>query len=308
MTARPHPSPAPSDARPDRGHHDRAGRLAALLAALCSVAAPGAWAQAQAADDADDEGGLIERFWNSEFWRDMYVGIQTNVSQDPYIGEDIDIFAFPRPDRLEDYVFNEDRFAFREGVALLRLAHPTPWEFSLVGHIDTRGYDPDDNDALLGLDDRDWTVSAGVGGAWRGDGVFVEAWGVTDTLGRSNGQRYAVSVGFPRKLFDDRLELVPHVDLFWDSADMVDYYYGVRPDETAPGRPAFRGDGAATLRLVTRANYRFSRCWALTGRLTADVLGQGITDSPIVDRDVVWSSNFTILRRLRCERDTREGD
>ncbi len=263
--------------------------------------------KADAAGEADRP-GRWERLWNSEYVRDLYVGVQTNISQSPYIGGDLRVLPLPRPDRLEDYVFNDDWFSIRERLAWWRVldSPDTPLEFTFVGLYDSRGYNASNNDQLTGLRDRDFTLAGGIGAAWRGKGAYVEAWGVTDWLSRHDGQTYAVSLGFPRKFYDDRLEVVPHVDVIRDSDKVVDYYYGVRADETAPGRPRFQGEASNTLRLVTRGSYRFSRCWALSGRVTVDFLDDAVTDSPIVDRSLMWSGSISFLRRLRCDRDAAE--
>lgn len=276
--------------------------FAATLLAAASFAAP-ASAQSTAGAPEEASRGAFARWWD-DITRDLFVGVQTNVSQEPIVGDDVNVIAFPRPGRLRDYVFdNDDRLAFRESVAMLRLLRPSPWEFSIVGRFDSRGYDPDDEAALAGLDEREWTVGAGLGGAWRGEKVYLEAWGVTDLLGRSEGQTWSAVLGFPRHFRDARLEVIPHVDVFYDSEETTAYYYGVEADEAAPGRPAYAPDGATTVRFATRANYRLQGCWGLSGRFTVDVFGSEITASPIVDRDAGWSVNFAFMRRLRCERD-----
>ncbi|MEO0971493.1 MAG: MipA/OmpV family protein [Pseudomonadota bacterium] len=287
--------------------NSRRGRTGSVFAVLWCGALVSA--QAIADDEQTSHQGPFGRWWNGEFFDDVYVGMQFRFSQDPWVGEDVGFLPIPRPDRLEDYVFNDDTFSVRESLAWWRVLDPadSPFEFTFVGLFDSRRYNASRNEFLTGMDDRKLTLAGGIGAAWRGDGVFVEAWGVTDWLGRSEGHTYAASLGFPRKFFDDRLELVPHVDVIRDSSRVVDYYYGVPADETGPGRPQYTGRASNTLRLVTRSSYRFSRCWALAGRLTADFLDDAVTDSPIVDRSFVWGANVSFLRRLRCARDTAGG-
>ena len=81
--------------------------------------------------------------------------------------------------------------------------------------------------------------------------------------------------------------MTPGFGAVWLSDDFVDYYTGVRPGEALPGRPAYRGRSTinrnASLGLSRSAGGRTSV------RLGAEVewLGEGITDSPIVDQDRV---------------------
>ncbi|MEM9384489.1 MAG: MipA/OmpV family protein [Pseudomonadota bacterium] len=271
---------------------------AAIALLLISSVALG---QGLAPRDETGEPGRWARYWE-DLKDDIYVGVQVSFSQDPYIGDDVDILPLPRPERLEDYVFNDDIFSVRERLAWWRVHDPldSPFEFALVGLLDTRRYNASNLEFFEGMDDRKFTLAGGMGAAWRGDGVFVEAWGVTDWLERSEGQTYAVSVGFPRKFFDGRLEVIPHLDVIRDSPSVVNYYYGVRREEATPERPQFEGEASNTLRLATRGSFRFARCWALTGRFLADFLDDAVTDSPLVDRDFAWSGNISFVRRLRC--------
>jgi outer membrane protein len=289
-------------------------RLAAAAAAtaLCFVTLPatGQEAETPTASSAPSAGAEPSDGWfarwkqkylTREYWDDWYAGGSVNVNQQPYLFSDPDILPFPTLTRVRDYTFTRQVTSIREGTALLRVVQNSPWELSLVGSIDARGYDPKDNVLLEGLDRRKWTLLGGLGGAWRGDHLYVETYAQTDLLGRSNGQRYEISFGAPMRLKDDRIELIPHIDVVHDSASAIDYYFGVPPDRAVEGRPAFEGRATTGLRLVTRGSYRFSGRFALMGRIGVRFLGDEVTDSPLVDNDTVWSGSVTLVYKLGKE-------
>jgi outer membrane protein len=80
----------------------------------------------------------------------------------------------------------------------------------------------------------------------------------------------------------------------WESADFVDYYYGVRPGEATAERPAFDGD-AATNRFVGLASrYRLTKRLGLFALVRHTWLDDTITASPIVDTDNDYSGVLAV--------------
>lgn len=290
--------------RPFSAHVASLARVSALAVALVVLAGPAALAQDAASADEeagekDAERGFFATYFSWNYWNDWHIGVNVAFARRPYIDSDLRIFAFPLPTRLDDYTFTGQRFAFREGVGIFRFIRKARFDLSLAGRFDGRGYNPDDNDALQGLEQRKFSVEAGLMGAWRGDRAFVEASGTTDVLGRSEGTTYELNVGFPLKFVEDRLQLIPQIAALHFSDSSIDYYFGVRPgEELLPDRPAYAGRSTTNLRISTRGTFRFDNAWALSGRLAFIGLGDGITDSPIVDRNLTWNFDIAVLRRI----------
>jgi outer membrane scaffolding protein for murein synthesis (MipA/OmpV family) len=243
------------------------------------------------------------RFFSPQANTSWYAGLINIVAARPH--EDAPIRWLPLPvlTRLDDYTFTDQVWVARESTGFLRFLQAPAWEVMLAGTIDTAGYEPGDSAALSGMASRRWTLNAGLGAAWRGERFFAEAVGVTDVLGRHDGQSYVASVGMPLRLFGDHMQLVPHVDLVHRSAAYVDYYYGVRAAEARPDRPVYSGAAATGMRLAARGSWRFGDRWALSGRLAVELLGRQIADSPIVDRGTSWTLTFSVLHGLGGGRD-----
>jgi MipA family protein len=77
----------------------------------------------------------------------------------------------------------------------------------------------------------------------------------------------------------------------WLSKNHVDYYYGVRGNEAAPSRPAYSGKATYNLDINITAIINLSPHWRWIIIYNRDGFGEGIKDSPIVDRN---SSNAFI--------------
>jgi outer membrane protein len=154
-----------------------------------------------------------------------------------------------------------------------------------------RGYDPEDADRLAGMESRDNSVEAGINGAWAIQPVIVSAAFFTDVSGKSDGNSATFGVSRPFRL-SDRWKIVPSAGAQWLSADVVDYYYGVKPSEVTATRPAYEGKSTVNLRLGVMAHYRLGNDWSLFGGVGYTWLGSGVADSPIVDRDSVAAVHF----------------
>jgi outer membrane protein len=74
----------------------------------------------------------------------------------------------------------------------------------------------------------------------------------------------------------------PPTGLRW-SLGLVDYYYGVRPDEALPDRPAYEGEAMITTRASLSLLWRASPRIAVLALVRADRVDDDVQNSPIVD-------------------------
>ncbi len=149
------------------------------------------------------------------------------------------------------------------------------------------GFKEDDSPFLRGMRDRNWSVDGGVNIE---TATPVGLFGVsvmTDLLGRHRGQEveFRYLIMFPALGF----HFIPSGGVRWKSEKLVDYYYGVRPSEARPDRPAYEGEQAFDpfLRLVVRR--KLTKHWSLFSDARYEWLASEITDSPIVSRDYQFS-------------------
>lgn len=180
--------------------------------------------------------------------------------------------------------FEGERFylrGLRGGVVLAREGG-----FELGAFVQGRGdgYDAADSPYLAGMDDRDFSLDAGLAASWRVPRVGqFEISLATDMLDRSGGQEAEISwTGLVRA---GGWRLLPGVALSWQSDDMVDYYYGVLPGEAIAGRPAYAPGSALFPEASLLATRPLGERWELFARVSHSWLPSEVTDSPLVDQD-----------------------
>jgi outer membrane protein len=194
----------------------------------------------------------------------------------PYRGYDEGLWGVPL------LRFEGERAYVRGLRAGVVLAERGGFSFGPVAQLRTEGYDADKSDFLAGMDDRDFSVDAGVAAAWRDDDVGqFELSAVTDVLDRSGGEE--LELGYTALFRAGGFTFVPQLAVRWQDEDLVDYYYGVRPDEALPGRPEYHPGSALTPELSVLAQRPLSKRWTLFARVGHMWLPSEVRDSPIVD-------------------------
>ncbi|MCI0748934.1 MAG: MipA/OmpV family protein [Nevskiales bacterium] len=147
------------------------------------------------------------------------------------------------------------------------------------------GYDPEDHAGLAGMEKRDTSAELGVKTVWYTRPLNVSFAYYADISGASNGDSAALDFSHAIRL-SQRWRLTPSIGAQWLSADVVDYYYGVRSSEMIPGvRPAYTGDNTVNWRAGLMAGYLLASDRLLFGGVSYTGLGSGMADSPIVIHD-----------------------
>lgn len=205
----------------------------------------------------------------------------------PYRGYDEGLWAVP-------LVRFEGERAYLRGLrGGVRLVERDGFEFGPVAQLRFDGYDADESDFLAGMDDRDFSIDAGLAGAYRNERVGqFDLSVVTDVLGRSGGSE--IELGYTALFRAAGFTFIPSVAVKWLDDDLVDYYYGVRDEEALPGRPAYRGDSAVVPELSVTAMRPLSEHWTLYARAGHAWLPSEIADSPIVEDDARTTLAFGV--------------
>jgi len=103
-----------------------------------------------------------------------------------------------------------------------------------------------------------------------------------DLLDRNNGTE--VDTGYQYSFHLGDWKLTPGVGARWENANLTGYYYGVSPDEAAPGRPAYSPGSAVNPYVSIGLSTSISEHWEFHGNLDYTRFGSAIHDSPIIDR------------------------
>lgn len=152
----------------------------------------------------------------------------------------------------------------------------------LPGGVDPAKLDPAELNASTELPDRDFAFNGGLEFLFISPLGDVQAQLVSDLSSTHEGQEAWLS--WSRPWYTPSSEFTLTLGLEWKSRNLVNYYYGVRPEESFTGRPEYRG-GAGTNRFVRfAARHRLSRHLSLVGMVEREFLSSAISNSPIVDR------------------------
>lgn len=137
--------------------------------------------------------------------------------------------------------------------------------------------------SLAGMSGRDPGVDAGI--AWRrqGDWGFAYVEALTDASRQSRGGELRLGYGYEWVGSGGRLRLRPTLGLAARSARLNDYYYGVRADEIAAGRPAHAPGAGVNTQLGLYSRYDLSARWRMLAGLSLTRWSGGVRASPIVD-------------------------
>ena len=203
------------------------------------------------------------------------------ISDKPYKGIDSSIYPIP----LVKYV--SGRFYISGAAAGYRLLADESWTFDVIGKWRSDGYDADDSSRLEGMHNRNMTIDAG--GEFTLTGDWGRAWIsiVTDTLSQHDGQE--IKLGYAKPFIFDKLTISPSGGLIWQSNNLADYYYGVRADEAAAGRPAYQVGDSTNWFIGLSARYQPDERWTLMAGATYQFLDRKIRRSPIVDDSFIVS-------------------
>ena len=185
------------------------------------------------------------------------------------------------------------RFSLRGIQARYRLWQKSHGTLSAVVQPRLQSYDENDSPALAGMDSRRWTVEGGLRYSLQAGAWGFDLQGLTDLLGRHDGHEVTAGLDY-RLVALSRFQLSPGAGVVWQSAALVDYYYGVRPDEARPGRPAFAGKAALSPYASLVGRLRLVGRWGLLAYARHTWLDDAITDSPIVARDTSYSGVLAI--------------
>ena len=205
------------------------------------------------------------------------LGIGVAAQRPPQQGTDTQVVALPFPS------YEGERLSLGFGTIGYALTSSERFRFAVEGQLRFDGYDPDESQALAGLEERDLTLDAGI------SFTAMDEWGIAslrvmaDALGVHEGYEISASYQYPMQF--NRWILIPSIGLSLSSAELVEYYYGVKPTEVINGRPAYSGKSVVNASVGLNAMYALANNWEIIGGAEYTHLGDGITDSPIIAKD-----------------------
>lgn len=206
-------------------------------------------------------------------------GLGAAFSSSPYQGVDSEISPFPL------VIYQGERLFLQGPQFGYRLFKQDNFNLALLGSYRLQGYESDDSSFLQGMDDRNGTLEAGLQAELETDLGQFRLSVLSDLQDEHNGQEVKLEM---EKMFSfQKLSISPSAALIWQSGKLADYYYGVTTAEATLARPEYEVDDTLMLEVGLMANYMLSRHWSINGRVAVSKLANEVSDSPIVNDDLV---------------------
>ena len=168
--------------------------------------------------------------------------------------------------------------------------------WALRARYSDQGYKASDAAELAGMAERKGGAWLGFRGDWRLPfGQLSGEW-LEDASDRSGGQQFRLEAS--RRFAIGSVSVKPHLALVWQDSSMVDYYYGVRPQESRTGRSAYAGKSTVNTEVGLQLNIPLTPGHSAMLGLTHTVFGSGIKNSPLVDRSGVSAVRAAYIYRF----------
>jgi len=204
------------------------------------------------------------------------LGLVTLYDRKPYRNFDNKAKALP-------FIFYESRWVSLIGPTLdLKLLSTDSLTFSARLHYAGDGYEPGDSPDLAGMAERKASFWVGGASSLTTELATVSVELLGDASRKSKGKRASLSIEREFKAGD--FDFTPRLAIHRFDSKYVDYYYGVRAEESTSTRGAYLGTSTTNVEAGLRIGYSLAPRHKLSLDLGTTRLGASIKDSPLVER------------------------
>ncbi len=145
------------------------------------------------------------------------------------------------------------------------------------------GFHAKDGNRLTGMSTRRDAIEGGATFEWELPQLSLSLVYFTDWSDTSGGQSWQFSGD--RQLIDSGpWDISAYIDLDYANAKIVQYYFGVRTDESTVTRPSYQPGAAVISSLGFTGAYKLNKNYALLFGGELSFLGAAVAESPIVQR------------------------
>ena len=220
------------------------------------------------------------------------LGGTVSVAQRPFLGIDDQQTSLP-------YLSFAYKDFYIEGVNIgYTLSKQTDYKFDLL--VTPRFYESKpafaSGSELQGINVTKPTILGGVSAQYNIDPVTITLQFYRDLL-ESNGLEAVTSIskGFA---LSKTFTLTPTLGFTWQNSELIDHFYGVQSNEVLAERPLYKGGASINYNTSLTSSWNVSRNIELLAFVKYEILGDGITNSPIVDEDSILLSAFGAVYRF----------
>ncbi|MEM8769577.1 MAG: MipA/OmpV family protein [Pseudomonadota bacterium] len=222
------------------------------------------------------------------------IGYAARFGQSPYVGVDNigSVNSEYNYDLVPLYLYEGDVLYANGTEWGLHLRNNKAFEIDLIARYRFDRLQADASEALAGMEDRRQSIDGGIAASLQGNWGKLYFSAVTDLLDRHEGQQMDLTYGFPWQR--GRWTVMPSIGIVYQSANLANYYYGVRPEEATAERPAYAPGSAYNWRAGVNITFNWLENWDLFANFSYEGLDKNIADSPTVARDSLTAAYFGI--------------
>lgn len=236
--------------------------------------------------------GSILDYLRSYDLNDYALGLNVSISQNPYTNANNSVIAYPYLTSFQHASLTDDWLLIADGDLGVRKVTSGGWVFGAVGRMQTLGLGSERPDELIGLNDKQWAIEIAPLVAYRGWPVHITAKTYKEISGRHGGWISELRLEKPFKR--PWGYIVPSIKAAWLDETYANYYYQVTLPEARQGRPVYSPGATMNLAAELSLGYQITEKWLLSGNISYEKLGTAIRNSPIVERDRLWSAGLGI--------------
>lgn len=159
------------------------------------------------------------------------------------------------------------------------------------------GDQPDEYE--LNIDDiesRRWAVDSGARVQWYKNNHQLRITAKTDVSGVHSGHQMGLEYRY--RISFDNWRFGFNTSATWQSAELVDYYYGIASQDTDNENLFYTGRAGINYSIGLSANYRLTEQWQMLLRTEITQLHSGMTDSPIINETNIATSFVGLAYRF----------
>lgn len=166
------------------------------------------------------------------------------------------------------------------------------WGFDLNLSPRFTGYEEDDSDFFNDMDERKDSLDAGFSLKYNPNTWSFQFKALADVLSKSDGSEFEISMA--KKFRKNSFTIEPSVSINHLDKNMIDYYYGVRQEESLATRSFYEGSSSQTQSLKLSISTPLP-VGLIRMDLNSTWYGSGITDSPLVDSDQSFGARIFFI-------------
>jgi len=220
------------------------------------------------------------------------IGLGAYAQSQPYKG--VDSFVVPSPVFFFDNGLFYIRWS-RAGIYFLGDKQENySWGFSLTVQPRVFGYNPENSQELQGMDERETTFEGGLAFSALHNKSYIEIMLLTDVLNRHDSWLIKTEVGDEFEL--GHFTFYPSLIVSYQSADFVNYYYGVTQREASKTSFNLYEPGAGfQVGAQTYIEHPITDELSLLLNMRADSIPYSARNSPILESSVIYSGLASLI-------------